>query len=147
MLFTRFFLQVSENIKQSLSTVFRSDWADQDTSMRTLKTVYEATGYLLDPHTAVAKRVAEKFLHINRPMIITATAHYSKFGTDVLRGLHGAWPRQDTFEKLRALSASPPMHRYLERAMCRPRVHSGVICASVEAVEIEVFDFLKDAPH
>ena len=111
--------------------------------MKTLRKLYESTGYLMDPHTAVAKSVAENFIHINRPMIITATAHYSKFGVDVLRGLYGECTPEDTFKKLRSVGARPSMHHVLESATSRPCVHDRVSQATVEAVMKETVDFLE----
>ena len=48
-------------------------------------------GYLLDPHTAVAWRVAEK-MREDRPLVVVGTAHWAKFGADVLRALEGKEP-------------------------------------------------------
>jgi threonine synthase len=50
--------------------------------------VQRERGYLLDPHTAVAWEVAER-LGDGTPVLIAATAHWSKFAADVVRGLTG----------------------------------------------------------
>ena len=115
--------------------------------MKTLRTVYNSTGYLLDPHTAVAKSVVEKLLHINRPMIINATAHYSKFGVDVLRALNDTCAPEDTFAKLRSTGARPAMHNYLESVVSKPCVHNRVCEATVESVKKEATDFLTNIKH
>ena len=49
--------------------------------------LYFETGYLLDPHTAVAKTVADRLNDPNCPMLIAATAHYAKFAPEVLKAL------------------------------------------------------------
>lgn len=48
-------------------------------------------GYLLDPHTAVAKAVADKF-RVHRgsvPLLVCGTTHYAKCPQDVLLALTG----------------------------------------------------------
>src|SRR5674476_1292483 len=47
------------------------------------------SGYLLDPHTAVAWKVAEELGGEDAPVLIVSTANWSKFATDVVRGLRG----------------------------------------------------------
>lgn len=79
------------------------DWVDNETSLRTIGRVYGEYGYLLDPHTAVAWEVADRHAS-DRPLLVVATAHWSKFPADVLRGLRGLGPEEpvgrDDFEAL-----------------------------------------------
>ena len=42
----------------------------------------------MDPHTAVAWEVAERTMADN-PVLVVSTAHWAKFGADVLRAMHG----------------------------------------------------------
>ncbi len=61
---------------------------NNDECLATIRQVFEAEGYLLDPHTAVAWKVAAE----NRseaPMLVASTAHWAKFGDNVYRALHG----------------------------------------------------------
>lgn len=81
--------------------------SDEET-LETIATWYERTGYILDPHTAVAVRALEK-LRATRathyaPGIVLATAHPAKFG-DVVR---------------RAISTEPTMPPQLEEALTKP---------------------------
>ena len=71
---------------ERLRNTFAAGWVDSDTCLRTIQRVYEASGVLLDPHTAVAWRVAEPFGD-QRPVVIASTAHWAKFGPAVLRAL------------------------------------------------------------
>jgi len=66
-------------------------WADNATCLATIAEVQRERGYLLDPHTAVAWRVADR-LAGESPMLIVATAHWSKFAADVTRALRGLGP-------------------------------------------------------
>jgi threonine synthase len=67
---------------------FSGDFVGNDESLATIRRVHDDTGYLLDPHTAVAWEVAER-LRGDNPMLVVATAHWAKFGADVLRALRG----------------------------------------------------------
>ncbi|MDO9108203.1 MAG: threonine synthase, partial [Coriobacteriia bacterium] len=68
--------------------VFVGDWVDNQDALVAVRSVFEETGYLMDPHTAVAWEVAERMRGEN-PVLIVSTAHWAKFGADVLRALKG----------------------------------------------------------
>ena len=59
---------------------------DDTLTMHTMRTVHARCGYLLDPHTAVAKHVIDAAPRPDEdavPMLISSTAHYGKFASDV----------------------------------------------------------------
>ncbi|HEX2215166.1 MAG TPA: threonine synthase [Xanthobacteraceae bacterium] len=59
---------------------FSADRADEEETAATIRTVRKETGYLCDPHTAVALAVAEKEARDSAtPMIVLSTAHAAKF--------------------------------------------------------------------
>ena len=71
---------IASNALTEIRSRFTAERADEDETAATIRTVQRETGYLLDPHTAVAVAVAEKE---NRdrsaPMIVLSTAHPAKF--------------------------------------------------------------------
>jgi threonine synthase len=87
--------RMMEGLKQSrgfavpetaLSTIregFAAGTTNEDETARTIGETYSATGYLLDPHTAVGVNVARSHLSAT-PMITLATAHPAKFPAAVL---------------------------------------------------------------
>ncbi|MEA2934195.1 MAG: threonine synthase [Variibacter sp.] len=59
---------------------FSADHADENETAATIRTIRRETGYLADPHTAVALAVAEKQApSAETPMIVLSTAHPAKF--------------------------------------------------------------------
>lgn len=56
---------------------------DDPETLQTIKTFYQETGYILDPHTAVGVGAGHRFKDMDRPLICLATAHPAKFGTAV----------------------------------------------------------------
>jgi threonine synthase len=57
-----------------------------------MKRVFNTTARLVDPHTAVALAVAERFADPARPMLVCSTAHFAKFP---LAALTAAGARSD----------------------------------------------------
>ena len=68
---------------------FRADSVDNDTCLQTIKETFDRFNYLLDPHTAVAFKVAETLRDDDVPVVVASTAHWAKFGNNVYRALHG----------------------------------------------------------
>jgi threonine synthase len=64
------------------------DFVSNDESLATVKRVFDETGYLMDPHTAVAWEVAER-TRADNPVLVVSTAHWAKFGADVLKAMRG----------------------------------------------------------
>jgi len=59
---------------------FTAERADESETAATIRTTLKETGYLLDPHTAVAIAVAEKEVRDPAvPMVVLSTAHPAKF--------------------------------------------------------------------
>ena len=85
---TRRSFRVDRNTFETMREVFVGDWVDNQDALAAVRNVFEETGYLMDPHTAVAWEVAERMRGEN-PVLIVSTAHWAKFGADVLRALKG----------------------------------------------------------
>lgn len=85
---TRKSFRIDRDTFEALRDVFVGDWVDNQDALATVRNVFEDTGYLMDPHTAVAWEVAERMRGEN-PVLVVSTAHWAKFGADVLRALKG----------------------------------------------------------
>lgn len=80
--------QVDDEVFGTLQEHFGGDFVGNDESLATIAAVHEETGYLMDPHTAVAWKVAER-LADSSPVLVVSTAHWGKFGVDVYKALSG----------------------------------------------------------
>jgi threonine synthase len=58
---------------------------DDAATLATIKRVFETTGRILDPHTAVAASVTEKVGR--RPLVVLSTAHPAKFPDAVQKAI------------------------------------------------------------
>jgi len=80
--------EVDSATKAHIREVFTGDWVTNEDTLATIGEVCREHRYLMDPHTAVAWRVADRLAE-DRPVVIVSTAHWAKFGPDVYRALAG----------------------------------------------------------
>ena len=84
--------QVAPTAKDKLDQAFAASFATQAQVASEIKYVYETSGYLIDPHTAVGSFVArsyQKETGDQTPMIIVSTASPYKFPETVYHALTG----------------------------------------------------------
>ena len=91
---------------------FTSGWASETETLETIKRVYERSGYLLDPHTAVGECIREKYKTKNINILISTASPY-KFPETVTQALDE-----------NALNNPPQGLKSLEN---KPILHSKVI--------------------
>jgi threonine synthase len=75
---------------QIIQDAFDAFSTDEATCAREMARVHDESGYVLDPHTAVAVNAARRALARDRatPMIVLGTAHPAKFPDAVERAIH-----------------------------------------------------------
>jgi threonine synthase len=133
----------------ALQKILIGDWVSAAECLTCIREVWETRGRLLDPHTAVAWRVAERHRG-SAPVLVVGTAHWAKFAPDVLRALRGRPPgsplsatEEDPFGALAAvqdLTGPLPIPPALAALADRPVRFDRAIEATPEAVQA----FLKD---
>lgn len=82
---------------------FYADWVSNEDCLKTIKKVFNDTGYLLDPHTAVAQTVVTRYQKkygSDVPIVVCSTAHWAKFPKDVYQALTGIFPDDDNEFKI-----------------------------------------------
>ncbi|MDR3564588.1 MAG: threonine synthase [Negativicutes bacterium] len=100
--------QVDPACLEAIQTTFWSDWADDAQTVDTIRAVYEQHRYLVDPHTAVAWNVYEKYRCATKdeaPAVIISTASPFKFNESVFAAVAGeeGLSGKSEFEILREL--------------------------------------------
>ena len=81
--------RVDHDTFAKMRELYAADSVDNEECLRTIREVFNAQGYLMDPHTAVAFKVAENLREDGVPVVVASTAHWAKFGNNVYRALHG----------------------------------------------------------
>lgn len=102
--------EIDENMKRGL-TDFSSGYATEEAAMKMIRDLYENTGYVIDPHTAVAASVCHDYAKKSRDSrknLIVSTASPYKFIKSVMTAIEGEVYREkeefSMVEELRKLS-------------------------------------------
>jgi threonine synthase len=77
--------------------------ASNEQTLATIRKVYEAHGYLADPHTAVGLAVMQAYADPQVPLVCLATAHPAKFEDSSHEALPAVTVSHQTLEALRHL--------------------------------------------
>ena len=98
---------IDGDIKEALKNDFAAAWCDEEQTKKTINDVFTQSGYLIDPHTAVAVYAANEYLKKDpgTPMLVASTASPYKFSAAVLSALGKDVP-ENGFEAIAALEAA-----------------------------------------
>ena len=104
--------QVSDRIRDRLQKCFKGYFCDDKETQRTIRTMFDKYGYLIDTHTAVAFSALEQYRREtgdNTPAIVASTASPFKFCNSVLEALGetGIASGLDALDQLSAKTGQP----------------------------------------
>ncbi len=151
--------QVDRETFGKMRELYLADSVDNETCLATIREVYEDTGYLMDPHTAVAYQVASNLREDGVPVLIASTAHWAKFGNNVYRALHGIALDEELPADVAALSGcelnrlvaeeagGKPIPRGLAELDDLPLRFTEVIDGTPDAIQAAVRSFLGKQGH
>lgn len=98
--------EIDAEMKEHLAD-FYAGYATIEQTAETIQAVFNQTGYVLDPHTAVAKKVAAAYQEATEdqatPMLIVSTASPYKFPEAVVTAIDNRQSTRTAFEWLTAL--------------------------------------------
>ena len=146
--------RVDDETFARVKEIFKTGSTNDADCLATIKAVFDEHHYLLDPHTAVAYRVATENRSEN-PLLIASTAHWAKFGENVYRGLHGLAGNEALPEEIAVLSGCELNRRIAEETQL-PYIPQGlaeldtlpirfteVIDSSIETMEACALSFAQ----
>ena len=135
--------QVSKDVADEVRDLFFAAWIDEQETTDTIGRVHNDFEYLIDPHTAVAWRAAEKYRLLSGDdsyIVVLSTASPYKFCSTVLEGIGraGGLDGKDPFAAAHRLAEEtettvPPQVTALETL---PVIHKDVITAEEMAERI-----------
>lgn len=98
--------EITDEMKAELKD-FYGNYATEAETAAVIKEIYEATGYVIDTHTAVAAVVHKKYLadtQDNTPCVIASTASPFKFTRSVMKAINPKYDAMEDFELVDELS-------------------------------------------
>ena len=145
--------EVDADTRARMQELYAAGCVDNDACLREIGEVFSEKHYLLDPHTAVALKVAKEH-RSERPMLVASTAHWAKFGPNVWRGLNGLSAHDELPAEVASLSGivlnraiaeatGTRVPAGLEALETLPRRFDTVVEASKAGVEGSVLGWLE----
>lgn len=140
---------VDSKLLKQIQSEIQGDWTTEKECIETMKKIFNETQQLIDPHTAVAVRVAEKFSKNDKvPILISSTAHYGKFPQTVLKAIENNKQSSSTdisslLKDLQLLKSTTPMHHELIELLNKSVVHTNTVEANKPAIIKEIKIFLE----
>ncbi len=135
--------EIDDKMKERLSGFFGS-YASEEETAEEIRRVYEDTGYVLDPHTAVASAAVRKIRkEEDVPLLIASTASPFKFARSVMDAIGKDLPDVPDMELIDALSEAGnlPVPKAVEELRNAPVLHRKN--AEIDKMKETVEDFLK----
>ena len=117
---------------EKIQSVYSCGWADDAQTAQSIREAWQNEGRLIDPHTAVARKVAKEKAREGVPMVVLSTASAYKFCQDVYLALkpeheqkpeHDGFYYMDALEKLTGIAAPLSLSRLREKAL----LHRSVV--------------------
>lgn len=136
--------EIPEESKDKLKD-FWGGFATEEENFAGIKALYEATGYVLDPHTGVAYSVYRKYKENTKdghPAVIVSTASPYKFARAVLGAIDEKYLSEDDFKLMEELEkvSGRPIPRAIKDIMNADIRHDSV--CTIDDMEQEVKGFL-----
>ncbi|MEG0784516.1 MAG: threonine synthase [Christensenella sp.] len=136
--------EISAAAREQLNSLFWADYCSEAETAATIKSTFEKYNYLIDPHTAVAQCVREKYKKATGDdtlSVVVSTANPYKFTQDVLYSVSGERV-EDAFaaaEKLSALTGTsiPPQ---IAELRLKPIMHNE--CVETSGLNHAVREFI-----
>ncbi|MBR1478070.1 MAG: threonine synthase [Lachnospiraceae bacterium] len=138
--------EITEDMRKGLSD-FYGNYADEEETAAEIKRLYEACGYVIDTHTAVASAVYGKYVKETgdkTPAVIASTASPFKFTRSVMNAIDKArYDRLSDFELVDELSklANVEVPAAIEEIRTAPVRHD--IQCEISEMKDKVTEFLR----
>ena len=122
--------EITPDMKEKLAD-FVGGYATQEETCRTIKEMFDKTGYVLDTHTAVASKVYSDYVNKTKDTtktVIASTASPFKFTTSVMEAIEGKKSDEPDFELVDRLSRISGMKvpKAIEEIRTAPTRHDHI---------------------
>jgi threonine synthase len=137
--------EITPDMKANMAD-FYGNFASEEETAKTIKDLYDKTGYVIDTHTAVAATVLKKYRKAtgdNTPVVVASTASPFKFTRSVMNAIDTKYDAMGDFELVDELSkiANVAVPKAIDEIRTAPVVHDTV--CDKEDMKKVVMQFLK----
>ena len=129
----RAFQLTEEELELVRPPYLKTDWCSEEDCKAEITASFARSGYLLDPHTAVAVAVGRR-VRTAAPLVVLATAHYSKFWEDLEALVPGG----------REAVGRPVPHAGVAACLERQVVHTTVIQPTPSILMAHIKEFAAE---
>eukprot|EP01126_Amoeba_proteus_P055494 TRINITY_DN6893_c0_g2_i5.p1 TRINITY_DN6893_c0_g2~~TRINITY_DN6893_c0_g2_i5.p1 ORF type:complete len:764 (-),score=110.97 TRINITY_DN6893_c0_g2_i5:39-2132(-) len=133
-------------LAHAVSKELKGGWCNEIQCIETIRKVKTETNIMIDPHTAVAKFVADHYQREGVPMLIASTANFAKFPEAMMKAMkdtstsHLTVSLSELFELLR--DEHNPIPSSLRLLAHKPVNHSLVMPASQDEIIHQINSYL-----
>jgi len=136
---------VNDGLRERLQD-FHSEYTSNQETLEAIKKVYTGSGYILDPHTAVAFAALEKYRNSDtssEKAVIVSTASPFKFPDTIMKALGDNNTEEGVFEKVRRISKLGKMNipEKIQDLEKKEILHKEII--KVDEIETYICNSLK----
>jgi threonine synthase len=137
--------EITEEMRAELKD-FYGNYADEEETAAEIRRLYDACGYVIDTHTAVASAVYQKYVSETgdtKKTVIASTASPFKFTRSVMNAIDEKYDAMGDFELADELSrlANVPVPQAIEDIRTAPVVHD--VQCDADRMKATVEGFLK----
>ncbi|CAG5134975.1 unnamed protein product, partial [Candidula unifasciata] len=142
-------VQASQKVIDAIQENFVAEFASEENTNEAILDVFNRTGYLMDPHTAVGYHVAKRVADPKVPTVVSGTAHYGKFVDNILPLLKTAGDQKSysvsqLIEKASSLTTKPEMNKLLAAMVTKKVVHTDTVPADYNQICRKIVEFAKN---
>jgi threonine synthase len=140
------YFKISNKIKSSIANDFLSGYCNEQECFDTISNVYNKTGFIIDPHTSVAKNIADRYSNTrSNPILIAATAHYAKFPETVIKALNISFTNdlKECLNYIKNISDKSKFHGNLDHILEKEVKHKTVLDSNLEKIKIEIEKIIR----
>lgn len=134
--------EITEDMKEKLQD-FEGGFATEQQTEDTIKTLYQKTGYVIDPHTAVATSVYSDYVKRTKDKtksLIVSTASPYKFTRSVMKAIDNKYDAMGDFALVDELSklSKTKVPKAIEEIRMAPVLHNTICDANKMQAQVEI---------
>jgi threonine synthase len=137
------YFRINDETLKTIKEHFIADYCSESSCYETIKKTFDEYKIIIDPHTSVAKCIADKYT--TKITLIASTAHYGKFPEAVCHSLNLPTNIKpiDIFKNFESLNAINSFHSKLYDVLNAEVIHKDSIEGNLDEIKKLIFNKLS----